>query len=397
MPCLRTRSCRSVHQRRTRVARALVGHLPGVVARRGVLLVRRVVLLVHHHQADVAKRCEHRTARAHHHVGLARSDSAVLRRALRRRQRRVPHGHALAQARAQTAQELRGERDLGHQHQTRLPARPCRLDGAQVHLGLARSGHAVQQQGVHAVGVDGRGDACHRSRLPLGERWRRVGLGRRAEPVEPAGIGALGRQRDLAVLCHALERGHGGAGNPHQIGRRQFAAQGHQLGQHRGTTPRGRLGPGHRARHHALTALPGGCTQRPHAVGATPQCALGTRRQHQFEARPQRAQRATAHPARQVEQVGGHHGRVHHPGNRLQATRVRGGLAAHHHTQHGAGAKAHGHKGPGHHGRIQRGGHRVIQRPVQGAGGDEGDDLCGRPPIAHISRRRPGRCRCSPR
>ena len=254
----------------------------------------------------------------------------------------------------------------------------------------------MQQQGVHAGRVDCCGDARHSRRLPLGEGGGRIGLGRRAEPIEPTRIGTFGGEGDLPVIRHALERGHGGAGHTHQIGCRQFPTQRHQLGQHRRATAAGRIGTRHGAGHHALPPLACWGTQRPRAIRSAPERPLCPGRQYQFEACAQRAQRAPGHPGGEREQIGRHHWGVHHSGNRLQASGVRGRVARHHHAQHSARPQPHGHQRPGYHGRIQRGGHRVVQRPVQGAGGDKGDDLRGRPPIAHISRRRPGRCRCSP-
>ena len=75
-----------------------------------------------------------------------------------------------AEAARKTADELRREPDLGHQHQ-RLPA-ACQhaIDGGQINLGLAAAGDSVQQQALKPVRLR---DGVHRDAL------RRIGRGRR--------------------------------------------------------------------------------------------------------------------------------------------------------------------------------------------------------------------------
>ena len=97
------------------------------------------MLLVHHDQAEARDGREHGAARPEHHVGLPLAHPAVLGGALGGGERRVPHGHAGPQAGAQAAQQLRGERDLRHQHDGPHPPRTRRLDRVEVHLRLAPS------------------------------------------------------------------------------------------------------------------------------------------------------------------------------------------------------------------------------------------------------------------
>ncbi len=57
----------------------------------------------------------------------------------------MPFGRAHAEALREAVEELRRERDLGHQDQ-RLAALADRLgDRLEIDLGLARAGHAVEQ------------------------------------------------------------------------------------------------------------------------------------------------------------------------------------------------------------------------------------------------------------
>ena len=397
MPGLGAGRGAAVHQGGARIERTPVRDLPGVVAGRGVLLVRRVVLLVHDHQAQPRERREHGAAGAQHHVGVAGCDAPVLGGALSGCQRRVPHGHALAQSRPQAPQQLRREGDLGHQHQRRQAALPRHRDGPQVHLALAGSRDPVQQQGLGGARADGPRDATHRGRLLVGEHGGLVGRGRRAEPVEAAGILALGHQGDVAVVGQAANGGHGGARKAHQVGRGQGAPRLAQVGQHRRTAPL-RLGSAvHHARNQPLATLARRCAQAPRAVGPPAQGALGPRGQHQPQACTQGGKRAGRHPPGEADQLTGHHGGVDHSGNGSQRARVRGGVAAHHDAQHGTGTQSYGNEGPGDHAVRQVGGHGVVERPVEGAGGDEGDDLGGRPPVRRISQPARPRWPCSPR
>ena len=142
----------------------------------------------------------------------------------------------------------------------------------------------MKKQRVGPRGINRLDDPIHGHRLISGEfRWR-VGIRSRAKPVEPAGICTFGRQRDLAVGGHALERGHGGTRRTYKIGCLQFPACAHQLGEHGCTTAIGSLGTGYRTGHQSFAPLPGGRTERPRAVWAAPERPLCAGWQHQLEA-----------------------------------------------------------------------------------------------------------------
>ena len=121
-----------------------------MVAHPLLLLERRVVLLVDDHDAERAHRREHRRARAERDADLARAQPPPRRQPLARRQPAVQHRDVLAEARAEARRQLRRQRDLGHQHQRAAPGRPRRGDHAQVDLGLARAGDAVQQEAARS-------------------------------------------------------------------------------------------------------------------------------------------------------------------------------------------------------------------------------------------------------
>ncbi len=131
----------------------------GVVARVALVLVGRVVLLVDHDQPEVAHRREDGRARADRDPRLAAPQPPPLVVALALAERRVQQRDGVAEARLEAPDGLRRERDLRHEHDHARAALERRRGRAQVDLGLARAGDAVEQ--VRAARGD-RGDraAC---------------------------------------------------------------------------------------------------------------------------------------------------------------------------------------------------------------------------------------------
>jgi hypothetical protein len=124
------------------------------VAQAFLLLEGGVVFLVDDDQLQARQRHEHGEPGAEHDVGasLQRLEEAA-------RARRIGHAAVGAddvrggKARRDTAFELRRQGDLGHQHQRLAAAREHGVDGAQIDLGLAAAGDAVQQHDVEAGGA----------------------------------------------------------------------------------------------------------------------------------------------------------------------------------------------------------------------------------------------------
>ena len=141
----------SEQQQRAARAGALGGHVAGVVAGIALVLVGGVVLLVDHDQAEALDRREHRRPRADAHARLAAAQAPPFLVALAGTQPRVQHGHRLAKALVEAADDLRRERDLGHEHDRAAILCQRGRGGAQVDLGLARSGHPVQQPASEAA------------------------------------------------------------------------------------------------------------------------------------------------------------------------------------------------------------------------------------------------------
>ena len=149
------------------------------------------MLLVDDDEAEVLHRREDGAADADADAGLAASQPPPLRVALARRRAPLWSTATSSPKRARKRpDELRGERDLGHEHERALAGGARARDRPEVDLGLARAGDAVEQEGLE--GAEGAGDA--------GER---VGLRRREGERRPVGgeEPAAGHRR-LAIEPH---------------------------------------------------------------------------------------------------------------------------------------------------------------------------------------------------
>ncbi len=173
-----TRGRRPQHDRDPEQLGAPHRGVAAVVAQLLALLVGRLMLLVDDDELELWQRREHRRARAHHDIERPAARELPVATALADAQVGMEHAHAPAEAGAKRRHHLGPERDLGHQHQ-RLPARLARrVRGAQVDLGLAARGDAVEQQRGEAAARDGRLDLERRTTLfgrepvRLGQRQR---------------------------------------------------------------------------------------------------------------------------------------------------------------------------------------------------------------------------------
>ncbi len=103
------------------------------------------MLLVDDDQAEVLDRREHGRARAHAYPRLALAQPAPLGVALARAKPRVQHRDGVAEAFDEAPDDLRSQSDLRHQHDRAAALLERGGGGAQVDLGLAGPGDAVQQ------------------------------------------------------------------------------------------------------------------------------------------------------------------------------------------------------------------------------------------------------------
>ena len=135
------------------------------IARAFLLLVRRVVLLVDDDEAEARQRREDRETRAEDEVGQAELRRQPAAQPLRRRQAAVQGDDAApGEAPREAFDQLRRQVDLGDENEG-LPARRERVrGGAQVDLGLAAAGDAVQERRPGHGRADRRADRCHRGR-----------------------------------------------------------------------------------------------------------------------------------------------------------------------------------------------------------------------------------------
>ncbi len=138
---------RAAHDQHSSVlARAPLGDRAGVVARVALVLVGPFVLLVDHDQPDLPQRREHRRASADADARLAAPQPQPLVVALAAPEARVQDRDDVPEPRFEPSQRLRRERDLRYEHDRAAPRGQRLLDGRQVDLGLARTGHALKQE-----------------------------------------------------------------------------------------------------------------------------------------------------------------------------------------------------------------------------------------------------------
>ncbi len=168
-----------------------------VIAHRVLLLVRAVVLLVDDDEVEPRHRGEDRQPRAEHDIGRAFRSLAPIRNPLAFGKPAMQRDRARAGQRLpHTRHELRRQVDLGDEHQNLAAACDAACGRAQIHLGLAAAGDAVQQEGRErlACGVD----RIHRGALRVVELQRRSAALATSSPVR-----------------HSLDRAtHGGRAAP---------------------------------------------------------------------------------------------------------------------------------------------------------------------------------------
>ncbi len=123
----------------------------GVVARIGLLLVGRVLLLVDDDQAEPVHRREDRRAGADDDPRLAGDDPRTFVAALGVGERRVQDRDPVAEAGPHAADRLRCERDLRNENDGAEAALEDGGAGLEVDLRLPRAGRAPEQEGAPAA------------------------------------------------------------------------------------------------------------------------------------------------------------------------------------------------------------------------------------------------------
>ncbi len=261
------------------------------------------MLLVDHDEAELGEGQEQRRAGADHHARGAVGHRAPGEAAHARGQVGVPHGRGGAEAVLEALQPLRGQCDLGQQHQRLAALRHALGHRLQVDLGLARAGDAVEQG-------DGEARAGDRLAQPGGGgglvgRQGGAGAGEVERFEGPAG--GDGDRGDQAGLGHGAHHPGAGAGLARQHGGGARAAIGQQ-GQHAGAG--GRV-----ARRGGVAAGQRGCGQVAH-----------DRRRRDERVHPQRhgehlalgGQGVAGDPVHEAAQCRGQRRRVEQGGHRLE-------------------------------------------------------------------------------
>ena len=161
-----------------------------------MLLVAAVVLFVDDDEAQPFEWREHGTASADDHTDAAFAGIAPSGQPFAVRQRRVQHGQSAAEAGPEPVDQLGRQANFGHQHQPLLAAGQHVFQQAQVHLGLAATGDAFQQEGMEprARGGDGgeRGGLRGGGLRAGGTRGRQHGNGAGFRGCGRVSLGQLG-------------------------------------------------------------------------------------------------------------------------------------------------------------------------------------------------------------
>ena len=137
---------RPEHHRGTGQPGELDGRVARLDPRRPVALVRRLVLLVDDHEADVGERREDGQPRPDDDRHRSRPDPPPFVGSLAVTQARMDERDIRVEIGAQPIDERRRERDLGDEHEHRPAGLERRHDGLDVDRGLAPARDALEQE-----------------------------------------------------------------------------------------------------------------------------------------------------------------------------------------------------------------------------------------------------------
>ncbi len=147
---------RTEHGDGARAMRPEDSHVARVVARSLLLLERAVVFLVDDDETELLHGREKRRARANGDRHASRAKPAPHEMALLFREPAVNHGDVIAEARAESADELGRQRDLGHENERAFARREARGDGPQVDFRFTRARHAIEKERLRVAPRDRR-------------------------------------------------------------------------------------------------------------------------------------------------------------------------------------------------------------------------------------------------
>ena len=289
------------HEWATITPRHLGRHLARVVARAGALLVAGLVLLVDDDEAQVAERAKERRAGADDHAGRTAGDHIPLVQALAGREARMEHGDRLAKTRAEAADGLGRQRDLGHEHAGRTAGRQHALNRRKVNLGFAGAGDAVDQHHVSMSVQTGALNLRECLLLAVGKCDRRLAAcrGQRGLLAAATPRTALLHHDDAAFFERLNGRRHAVVKQV-EVARRDRAAL-ERLDEltlaDRGLGRRIVEALGRKHDPAVLDRLDGGALDSPHAVVALDHARASARWQEQAQALGKRRDILVTHPA----------------------------------------------------------------------------------------------------
>src|SRR5579884_853265 len=150
VPALQRRSRRAKYDWDVLQPRPHDGHISAMIARRGFLFEGVFMLFIDNDEAEPFGRREDGAASADDDLRLARRYAPPVSAALRVAQMTMKHGH-LAAAAAKALDRLRRQADFRHHYQRFLALGNDLFDGAQINLGFAAAGDAVQQKRMESA------------------------------------------------------------------------------------------------------------------------------------------------------------------------------------------------------------------------------------------------------
>ena len=322
---------RAQHEWAAIATRHLGRYLARVVARAGTLLVAGLVFLVDDDETQVAERAKKRRTGSHDHTRGTAGNHIPLVQALAGRKARVEDRDRLAKARAEAADGLGRQRDLGHQHAGRAAGREHALDGREVDLGFAGAGDAVDQQHVAMSVQTGALNLRECLLLAVGKGDRRLAAcrGKRGLFAAATPRTALLHHHDAALFERFNGRRHAVIEQV-EVARRDRSAL--ERLDELALADRGlgwRVVKAFGRKHHpaVLDGFDGWTFNRPHAVVALDHTRAAARWQKQAQALGKRRDILAAHPARNACSLGGKERFAEDGFDRLDARKVKGVVA----------------------------------------------------------------------
>ena len=146
------RGGRTQHQQRAALGTAVFCHVPRMIFGNILRLVGRFLLFIQNHQAQILQGREDCGAGTDGHPGFSGTQTLPFVVALPRPQRRVEYRDRISELCGETAQQLGGQGNFGHQYDRGTAPVQDLPDEANIDLGLSAAGDPIQQGGGRLAG-----------------------------------------------------------------------------------------------------------------------------------------------------------------------------------------------------------------------------------------------------